>query len=94
MSSIFFISLIHKFGMISKFLDFMNRYSFQTYLLHTIFTAGIRIILLKAGILNWGIHVVIGCLFGLFGSVVVSVIASKIKILNWFFFPVIKKKDS
>lgn len=91
-SSIFFISVIQNTNMVSRFLDFMNRYSFQTYLLHTIFTAGIRIILLKTGISNWGIHIFAGCICGLAFSVISSVIAERFKVLNWFFFPEIKRK--
>ena len=44
-ASIMFISLLQNVKPVSKFLLFMNKYSFQIYLLHTIFTAGIRIVL-------------------------------------------------
>lgn len=93
-SSIFLISLIQKSNAVSRFLDFVNKYSFQIYLLHTIFTAGIRIVLMKIGVLNWVVHTVVGCLFGLFCSVMVAMICEKIKIFNILFFPMkyIKKK--
>ena len=86
-SSIMFIFLLQKINIVSRFLLFVNKYSLQIYLLHTIFTAGIRIVLIRLNITEWWIHVVIGTLVGLFCSVLVSIIAKKIKFFNFFFFP-------
>lgn len=87
-SSILFISVLQKINFIGKFLDFVNKYSFQTYLLHTIFTAGFRIVLIKLGITNWGIHILVGTVMGLSLSVLIAVAAKKMKVPNIFFFPV------
>ena len=86
-SSILFISMIQSLKPISWFLDFVNKYSFQIYLLHTIFTAGIRIILLRMNIAQWWIHIILGTACGLVFSVLAAVIAKKVKLLNFFFFP-------
>ena len=86
-SSIMFISMIQGVKIISRFLDFVNKYSFQIYLLHTIFTAGIRIILIRMDISQWWIHVLLGTVCGLVFSVLAAVIAKKVKFLNFFFFP-------
>ncbi len=86
-SSILFISMIQSLKPISRFLDFVNKYSFQIYLLHTIFTAGIRIILLRMNIAQWWIHVILGTVCGLVFSVLAAIIAKKVKFLNFFFFP-------
>ncbi|MBR5614381.1 MAG: acyltransferase [Clostridia bacterium] len=86
-SSIMFISIIQDLKLISHFLDFVNKYSFQIYLLHTIFTAGIRIILLRMNIAQWWIHVILGTVCGLVFSVLAAVIAKKVNFLNFFFFP-------
>ena len=86
-SSIMFISLIQKIKPIACFLDFVNRYSFQIYLLHTIFTAGIRIILLRMNIAQWWIHVLLGTCCGLAFSVLIALIAKKVKFFDFFFFP-------
>lgn len=86
-ASILFVYIIQKINFIARFLDFVNKYSFQIYLLHTIFTAGIRIILLRLTISQWWIHVIAGTLCGLIFSVLAAVIAKKIKFLNFFFFP-------
>ena len=65
----------------------MNKYSFQIYLLHTIFTAGTRVVLMRVGVNQWYIHLVAGCVLGLAFSVIAAIIAEKIKILNICFFP-------
>lgn len=87
-SSIMFISLLANCKIVARFLLFMNKYSFQIYLLHTIFTAGIRIILIRINITQWWIHIILGTVCGIVFSVLASLIAKKIKILNFFFFPV------
>ncbi len=86
-SSILFISTIQSCKPIARFLDFVNKYSFQIYLLHTIFTAGVRIILLRIDISQWWIHILVGTACGLVFSVFVAVIAKKVKFFNFFFFP-------
>ena len=86
-ASILFISELQKIKPLALFLDFMNRYSFQTYLLHTIFTAGIRIILLRLNVTQWWIHVPVGTFCGIVFSVLAAVIAKKVGFLNFFFFP-------
>lgn len=86
-SSIMFISLLQNCKPIACFLDFVNKYSFQIYLLHTIFTAGIRIIMLRMNISLWWVHVLVGTVCGLVFSVLAAVIAKKVTFLNFFFFP-------
>lgn len=96
-SSILFISLLQQIKYVSRFLLFVNKYSLQIYLLHTIFTAGIRIILIRLNVTEWWIHVIMGTVCGLLFSVLAAVIAEKLKPLNFFFFPtktvkILKKK--
>lgn len=86
-ASIQFISLLQSCKPVAKFLLFMNRYSFQIYLLHTIFTAGIRIVLLRVGIAQWWVHVILGTVGGIGCSVLAAVIARKTKWLDLCFFP-------
>ncbi len=86
-ASILFISMLQNLKPGARFLDFVNRYSFQIYLLHTIFTAGIRILLIRANVTQWWIHVLVGTIFGLACSVLAAKIAEKVKFLNFFFFP-------
>ncbi len=86
-ASIMFISLIGELKIVSRFLLFVNKYSFQIYLLHTIFTAGIRMVLIRLSITQWWIHVIIGTVCGIAFSVLAAEIAKKTKFLDYFFFP-------
>ena len=86
-ASIMLISEAEKLEFVSKFLDFMGKYSFQTYLLHTIFTAGIRIVLIRLGVTNWIVHVLCGCIFGIGASYIAAKTACRIKVFNICFFP-------
>lgn len=86
-SSIMFISMIQSLNPVARFLDFVNKYSFQIYLLHTIFTAGVRIVMIKMNVTQWWIHILVGTACGLAFSVLAGVIAKKVKLLNFFFFP-------
>ena len=86
-ASVMLISLIQNNKLVSKFFDFMNHYSFQIYLLHTIFTAGARIVLLRLGVTNWILHILAGTALGIACPVVAAVIAKKIPVLDYFFFP-------
>lgn len=86
-ASILLISMLQNCRPAARLLDFVNRYSFQIYLLHTIFTAGVRIVLLRIGVELWWLHVLLGTVFGLAGPVAAAVIAKKVSFLNFFFFP-------
>lgn len=81
------ISVLQNCKPIAHFFLFMNRYSLQIYLLHTIFTAGIRIVLLRVNVTQWWIHMVLGTVGGIAFSVLAAVVAEKTKWLNFFFFP-------
>lgn len=86
-ASIMLISFVQNTKGFSDFLAFMNKYSFQIYLLHTIFTAGARIVLLRFGIANWVVHVLVGTILGIACPVVAAIIAKKVPVLDYFFFP-------
>ena len=65
----------------------LSKYMFQIYLLHTICAAGVRIILIKLGCINFWIHFVIGIVFSFIVPVVCAMIVEKISIFNIVFFP-------
>ena len=64
-----------------------KKYIFQIFLLHTIFAAGIRIVLLKLGIENYIIHIIFGMIFSIYLPVLVSIICEKMIYPNFFFYP-------
>lgn len=67
--------------------ELLAKYMLPIYLLHTIFAAGIRIILIRFGIMSVWIHLVMGLLFSFGGPIICGVIAERIRILNVFFYP-------
>ncbi len=87
LASIMFISLLQKVRGVAVFLDFVNKYSFQIYLLHTIFTAGVRIMLLRINVCQWWVHIIAATVCGLLFPVLIGKFALKFKFFNFFFFP-------
>ncbi len=79
--------------------DYIKEYTFQIYLLHTIFAAGFRIILLKVGINNYWIHFIIGFFASIEIPIIIAKICKKTKYFNFFFYPLktiekIKEKNN
>ncbi len=66
---------------------FAARYSFPIYLLHTIFTAGIRIMLLKLNITGFFIHFFAGLLIGFFMPVLAAFVCRKLGWAEFVFYP-------
>ena len=67
---------------------YLSKYMLQIYLLHTIFAAGIRSVLLKLGITHVIPHIVMGLVFSFVIPITCAIIAERIWFLNIFFFPV------
>lgn len=88
MAGIYICVSIFKTIQKSKILDTFKKYTFQIFVLHTIFAAGIRIVLFKVGINNYLIHFVFGIFFSIYIPVIVSIISDRIKYTNFFFYPV------
>lgn len=72
----------------STILDTFKKYTFQIYLTHTIFAAGIRILLLKMNINSYFIHIIIGLISSIYIPVIMAIISNKIKYTNFFFYPI------
>lgn len=86
-ASIALISILQKNKIIEKILEKINKKSFPIYLLHTIFSAGIRIVLIKIGIENYFIHLIFGLTFGFICPYIVALITEKCAILDIWFYP-------
>lgn len=67
---------------------YISKYMLQIYLLHTIFAAGIRIVLLKIGVTNVWPHLILGLFVSFAMPVLCAIIAERIRLLNIFFFPI------
>lgn len=69
-------------------MKYIAKYMLQIYLLHTICAAGIRIILLKAGITHIAPHFALGIVFSFVLPMTCAMVAERIKFLNIIFFPI------
>lgn len=65
----------------------LSRYLMQIYLLHTLFAAGVRIVLMKLGVENLFIHLILGFIATFAGPIICAWIAERSKVLNIVFFP-------
>lgn len=71
-----------------KLFRILTKYNFPIYLMHTIFAAGIRGLLIKVGITNFVIHTVFGIAASFLCPIIAAMIMDKIKILNFCLYPV------
>jgi len=65
----------------------LSKYTLPIFLMHTIFAAGWRSILLKFGIQKAIVHVVTGLVISIVGPIIVAKIIGKTKYLNWILYP-------
>lgn len=95
-ASVFFVGFIQRISFVDRFLNFICKYSFPIYLLHTFFTSATRIILLRFGYTNYILHVVAGTFAGLSIPLLIAWICSIVPIFNIVFYPksTIKKLSS
>lgn len=73
-----------KFG---RGMDFLAKYTMPIFLMHTLFAAPLRSLLLKIGIENAVLHVVFGLGISFVGPVIAAWIMKKTKWLEFFLYP-------
>lgn len=85
--SIIILSQNLHFDFIDKLSCKFSEYFMPVYVMHTIFSAGLRSILLKLGIDNSAIHIICGLIAGFAFPILVYSIIKKIPLLQFFFYP-------
>lgn len=73
-----------KFG---RGMDFLAKYTMPIFLMHTLFAAPLRSVLIKIGIENAVIHVVLGLVISFAGPIIAAWIMKKTKWLEFFLYP-------
>lgn len=73
-----------KFG---RGMDFLAKYTMPIFLMHTLFAAPLRSILMKIGIENAMIHVVLGFGISFAGPIMAAWVMKKTKWLEFFLYP-------
>lgn len=66
---------------------FLIKYNLPIYLMHTIFAAGVRIVLVKLGITAWYIHIPAGLIATFIGPAIAAFIMEKTRFLEIFLYP-------
>ena len=70
-----------------KFMAFLAKYTMPIFLMHTLFAAPLRSVLLKVGIANPAAHVVLGIGISFMGPIITAWIMKKTKWLEFFLYP-------
>lgn len=73
-----------KFG---RDMDFLAKYTMPIFLMHTLFAAPLRSVLIKIGIENAVIHAVLGLVISFAGPIIAAWIMKKTKWLEFFLYP-------
>ena len=73
-----------KFG---RSMDFLAKYTMSIFLMHTLFAAPLRSVLLKVGVTNAVIHVALGLSISFVGPIIAAWIMKKTKWLEFFVYP-------
>ena len=73
-----------KFG---RGMDFLAKYTMPIFLMHTLFAAPLRSVLMKVGIENAVVHIVLGLGISFIGPIVAALIMKKTKWLEFFLYP-------
>ena len=73
-----------KFG---KGMDFLAKYTMPIFLMHTLFAAPLRSVLIKIGIVNPALHVMLGLGISFAGPIIAAWIMKKTKWLEFFLYP-------
>lgn len=78
------VAFEEKFG---RVMDFLAKYTMPVFLMHTLFAAPMRSVLLKMGIENAVVHIVLGLVISFIGPIVAAWIMKKTKWLEFFLYP-------
>lgn len=70
-----------------KITEFLIKYNMPVFLMHTIFAAGVRVVLMKIGINQWYIHIPVGLIITFIGPAIAAIIMHKTKFLEIFIYP-------
>lgn len=72
---------------LGKSMELLGKYTMPIFLMHTLFAAPLRIMLLKVGVTNAAVHVVLGLWISFAGLIVAAWIMKKTKWLEFFLYP-------
>ena len=68
-------------------MDFLAKYTMPIFLMHTLFAAPLRAVLLKLGITSAVVHVILGLAISFAGPIIAAWVMKKTKWLEFFLYP-------
>ena len=74
-------------GKFGRAMDFLAKYTMPIFLMHTLFAAPLRSVLLKVGVTNAVAHVVLGLGISFAGPIIAAWIMKKTKWMEFFLYP-------
>lgn len=77
----------HRENAKSKIMEWFSQYTLPIFLMHTIFAAAFRSVLMKLGIMSATLHVILGLVISFAGPILATIIMKKIKYLDLFLYP-------
>lgn len=83
----FFISIFMIQDKRIKLFSIISQNFMQIFVLHTIFAAGLRIVLVKLHVVNLPVHLMLGLIISFLGPILVGIFCRKFYILDFFFHP-------
>lgn len=70
-----------------KIMAFLSKHTMPIFLMHSIFAATLRSVLLKIGVNNAVIHITLGIVISIFGPIITACVMEKTKYLNFLIYP-------
>lgn len=74
-------------GTQNKLFAYLSEYTMPIFLMHTLFAAAFRSLLLKCGITNAAFHLVCGIAISFIGPIIMTEIMKKTRVLKFFLYP-------
>lgn len=81
------IGKIYRKNQSNKIFNFLSQYTMPIYIMHTIFAACFRSILIKLGIMNLFLNIVIGMFVSIMGPIIAIKFMEYVKYLDFFIYP-------
>lgn len=87
--------ILNRYEIIRNFWVKIGQYSFEIYLLHTLFTASIRVLLTKLfHVTSPEIHIAVGFALGVVAPILIAIVAKRVPMLHGAFYPALYLKRS
>lgn len=70
-----------------RFFSLLSKYTMPIFVMHTLFAAPFRAVLLKIGVSNAAVHIIGGIAISFIGPIIAAEIMKKTKVLEFFLYP-------